>query len=185
MRTNKLLQFLLIIVLLTGTAAAQERTWKTFTPEDGSWSILAPGEMKPDAEALATPSKQGSYSFTDAGGFFTIVYQDNPKWLHALWKPFINSHYNKIRKGFVKSAKGKLLKEQKFKNGDISGREVWVQIPDGSELNAEGQLKKRYRVERFRMFFKDARFYIVMAVLPENEINAPAVDRFLDSFTFK
>ena len=182
---SKLFQFLGIFLLLSCAAFAQERTWKTFTPEGGAWSVFAPGELKPDAEAQETPSKQGSYSYNDSNGFFAVVYQDNPKWLHTLWKPFISSHYNKVRKSFVKSSKGKLLKEQNFTSGKISGREIWIRMPEGKELNAESQVKMRHRVQRVRMFFEGSRFYLLLAVLPEDEIDSFAIDNYFNSFAFK
>ena len=184
-RMKKSLQFLAVLLLLSCCVFAQERTWKTFSPESGAWSVFAPGELKPDAEAQETPSKQGSYTFNDSTGFFAVVYQDNPKWLYTLSKPFIGSHYKKVTKGFVKNSKGKLLKEQKFKNGDISGREAWIKIPEGKDLNAESQVKTRHRIQRVRMFFRENRFYLLLAVLPENEIDAFAIDNYFNSFKFK
>lgn len=182
---KKSLRLLAILLLLSCGVFAQERTWKTFSPENAAWSIFSPGELKPDAEAQETASKQGSYSYNDATGFFAVVYQDNPKWLYALSKPFIGSHYKRVRKSLVKNSKGKLVKEQKFTNGDISGREVWVKIPEGKDLNAENQVKTRYRVQRVRMFFRENRFYMLIAVLPENEIDAFATDNYFNSFKFK
>lgn len=184
-RLKNLLLFPAILLLLSAAVFAQERTWKTFGPENGAWSIFAPGEMKPDAEAQEAASKQGSYTFNDATGFFAVIYQDNPKWLFSLSKPFIGSHYKRVTKGFVKNSKGKLLKEQKFANNDLSGREIWVQIPEGKDLNAESQQKTRYKVQRVRMFFRENRFYLILAVLPESEIDAFAIDNYFNSFKFK
>ncbi len=62
-RMNKFLQFLGILLVLSCNAFAQERTWKTFSPDNGAWSILAPGIMNPDKEALESPSTMGSYSY--------------------------------------------------------------------------------------------------------------------------
>ena len=184
-RMKKSLLFLAVLLLLSSGDFAPERTWKTFTPENGAWSIFAPGEMKPDEEALETQSKQGSYTFTDSNGFFAVIYQDNPKWLYSLSKPFIGSHYKRVTKGFVKNSKGKLLKEQKFTSGDISGRDAWIQIPEGRDFNAESQQKTRYKVQRVRMFFRDNRFYVLLAVLPESEIDSFAIDNYFNSFKFK
>lgn len=175
----------LLLVLCCAASAQTERQWKTFTPETGAWSILAPGVMQHDPDALETLSSKGGYSFTDADGFFAVVYEDSPKWQVALYKPFINSHYKKIRNSFVKSSKGELLKDEKFKNGNQSGREFLVKIPDGRITDAEGQLKTRHRVGRFRIFFHNNRCYMLLAVLPENEINSFAVDNYFNSFVAK
>ena len=184
-RLENSLLFLGILLVLGSAVFAQERTWKTFTPENGAWSVFAPGEMKPDAEAQETASKQGSYTFNDSTGFFAVIYQDNPKWLFSLSKPFIGSHYKRVRKGFVKNSRGKLLKEGKFTSGDISGQEAWIKMPEGKDFNAENQEKTRYRVQRIRMFFRENRFYVLLAVLPENEIDAFAIDNYFNSFKFK
>jgi hypothetical protein len=184
-RMNKLLQIFGILLFLSCSIFAQERVWKTFSPETGAWSILAPGEMRHDPDALETLSTKGGYSYSDANGFFAVVYEDSPKWQVALYKPFINSHYKKIRNSFVKSSKGELLKDEKFTNAGKSGREFLVKIPDGRIMNNEGQLITRYRVGRFRIFFHGNRCYMLLAVLPENEINSFAVDNYFNSFVAK
>jgi hypothetical protein len=177
--------FALTLFLCGAMFAQTERQWKIFTPETGAWSILAPGVMQHDPDALETLSTKGGYSFTDADGFFAVVYEDSPKWQVALYKPFINSHYKKIRNSFVKSSKGELLKDEKFKNGDQTGREFLVKIPDGRIIDAEGQMKTRYRVGRFRIFFHNNRCYMLLAVLPENEIGSFAIDNYFNSFVAK
>jgi hypothetical protein len=180
-----LLQTFGILLLLSCVSFAQERNWKTFTPDTGAWSILAPGAMQHDPNAIETIGKKGGYSYNDSSGFFAVVYEDSPKWQVALYKPFINSHYKKIRNSFVKSSKGELLKDVKFKNGEESGREFWVKIPDGRFIDSEGQLKSRYRVGRFRIFFHGNRCYMLLAVLPEDDINSFAVDNYFNSFVAK
>ncbi len=181
---NKLLQSLGILLILSCGAFAQERTWKTFSPDNGEWSILAPGVMKPDAEALESPSIEGSYSYNDFNGFFSVIYRDTPKG-NVLWKPFKKAHYKKVRNSFIKSTKGELLKDEEFSNGDINGREVRIKMPEGRLLGSESQVKTKYRVERLRMFFHGRRFYLLLVVLPEEEIDAPAIDNYLNSFAIK
>ena len=182
-RMCKFLQFLGIFIVLSCNALAQERTWKTFSPDDGAWSVLAPGIMNPDKEALESPSIMGSYSYND-NGFFAVIYKDTPKG-RILWKPFKKSHFTKVRKDFIKANKGELLKDEKFSNGIMTGREVYIKVPDGRALGRESQVKLKYRVQRLRMFFHDRRFYLLLAVLPENEIDAPAVNNYFDSFAVK
>lgn len=184
-RAGTLLKSFAVLLVLSCAAFAQERNWKTFTPETGAWSILAPGEMQHDPNAIETIGKKGGYSYNDSSGFFAVVYEDSPKWQVALYKPFINSHYKKIRNSFVKSSKGELLSDEKFKNANFSGREFLVKIPDGRIMDNEGQLKNRYRVGRFRIFFHGNRCYMLLAVLPENEIGGFAIDNYFNSFVAK
>ncbi len=50
-RKNKLIQSLAVLLVFSAAAFAQERTWQTFGPDTGAWSILAPGVMKADEDA--------------------------------------------------------------------------------------------------------------------------------------
>lgn len=181
-RLKKFTYSLLIVIALSGGVYAQDWTWKTFSPENRAWSIQAPGEMKPDEEALEPRSNKGSYSYNDFNGFFTVVYRDSPKrWVP--WKPDYSSYYKKVRKDIVKAGKGKLLKEKVYSKGDWNGREVYVKIPVGTITGIEGKNVPKYRIERFRMFFHGKRFYLLMAVVREAEVDSPEINNFFDSFT--
>src|SRR5215213_5084805 len=180
-RLNKLFQSLAILLALCSGAFAQQWTWKTFSPASGAWSILAPGEMRPDAEAEESNSTKGSYSYNDFNGFFAVIYRDSPKrWVP--WKPNYKAYFKKIRNDAVEAAKGTLLKDEEFTNGDANGREVFIKVPSGTLIGAEGQVITKYRVERLRMFFRGKRFYLLVAVLPEADISSPAVNGYFDSF---
>lgn len=183
-RLNKIFQLGAILLALCSGANAQERDWKTFSPAGGAWSILAPGAMRPDAEAQESPSTKGSYSYSDFNGFFAVIYRDSPKrWVP--WKPNYNAYFKKIRKDAVEAAKGQLLKEEEFSNGSAIGREVYIKVPVGTLVGAEGQTITKYRVERLRMFFREQRFYLLVAVVPEEDINSPAVNNYFNSFVAK
>jgi len=183
-QVNKFLQFLGILLVLSCSTFAQERTWKTFSPDNGAWSILAPGIMNPDKEASESPSTMGSYSYNDSNGFFAVIYRDTPKG-RILWKPLKKAHFKKVRNDFIKSNKGKLLKDEEFSNGNVEGREVHIKVPDGRVMGGESQLKTKYRVQRLRMFFDDRRFYLLLAVLPEEEIDTPVINNYFKSFVVK
>lgn len=175
-----------LMILLSGTVSAQEnREWKTFTPDAGDWSILAPGVMRSDPNGIEQLDKKGGYSYTDETGFFAVVYEDSPGWVVTMYKPFIGSHYKKIRKKFVKDSNGKLLKDEKFNNGAERGREFLVQIPDGKVLDGEGQWKPRYKIARFRVFLHGKRSFILMAVVPENEVYTSSINNYFTSFSAK
>ncbi len=179
---NKLLTSLAIILVLSGGAAAQEWAWKTFSPAGNAWSIRAPGAMIPDKEAQETASKVGSYAYTDFYGSLLVVYRDYKKGFWSL-KPDYSNYYQKVRKDFVKAGKGQLLKEEKYIKGDLIGRNVWIKIPVGQITGLEGKTLTKYRMERLRMFFIGNRFYLLIAVLPEDIIDTPAVDQYFDSFS--
>ncbi len=178
-------QFSLLLAglfLLCGIALAQDRTWQSFTPKVGGWSILAPGILRPDEEALKFNSNQGSYTYNDANGFFAVVYKDYSAINFLFGK---RGHYGKQRDLVVKANKGKLIKDVEFNNGKLIGREVHIRMPDNRVIERESNMKPMYRVQRFRMFFNGNRFYMVLAVLPEAEIDSADVTAYLNSFVLK
>ncbi len=180
----KLLSSLAVILFFCGGAAAQDWAWKNFSPNGKVWSILAPGEMKPDEEALEPRSKMGSYSYSDFYGYFAVVYRDAPKTFLISLKPNHSAHYKKVKNDFITASKGEFLREADFSNGRIKGREVFIKVPSGTMTGVEGQVITKYRIERLRMFFVGRRFYMLLAVLPEDIVSTPAVDKFFNSFSF-
>ena len=184
-RTNKLLSSFVVLLVLSCSAFAQQRAWKTFSPDNGAWSILSPCVMKPDAEALESPSTKGSYSCNDSSGFFSVVYRDNSKWKFSLAKPFIKSYYRKIRNSFIKSTRGELVKDEEFSNGSVNGREVYIKMQSDRVFSRVNTNKTTYRMERLRMFFQGNRFYLLVAILPEDEIDNAETNNYFNSFVAK
>ena len=180
----KFLSSLAAIMIFSGGVLAQEWAWKAFSPSGKSWTILAPGDMKPDEEALAPSSKMGSYSYSDFYGFFAVVYRDASKGFLISLPPDQKRHFKKVKNDFIVASKGQLLKEADFEYGRMKGRELLIKIPSGTMTGVEGQVIQKYRVERIRMFFIGRRFYMLLAVLPEDIVNTPTVDKFFNSFSF-
>jgi len=183
--TSKLLSSLGVLLVLCSSAFAQERAWKTFSPDNGVWSILSPCVMKPDAEAQESPSTKGSYSCNNSSDFFSVVYRDNSKWKLSLAKPFIKSYYRKIRNSFIKSTRGELVKDEEFSNGSVSGREVYIKMQNDRVFSRVNSNKTTYRMERLRMFFHGNRFYLLIAILPEDEIDNAETNNYFNSFVAK
>jgi hypothetical protein len=179
-----LLKILLILPILafSSNLFAQDRTWQTFTPRTGGWSVLAPANLNPDAEALKQGSKQGSYVYNDSNGFFAVVYKDYSPLNFMFGR---KSHFGKQRDTVIKANNGKLISDVEFTSGNLKGREVQIRMPDNRVIDRESNIKPSYRVQRFRMFFDSYRFYMILAVLPEADINAPAVTDYLNSFKLK
>lgn len=181
---NRIVLSLTIILILSGACFAQDWAWKTFTAPNDAFSITAPGAMLPDEEAQEANSKVGSYSHSDFYGFFAVVYRDSKAGFWSL-KPSYSNYYEKVRKDFVKASKGQLLKEEKYVKDDWTGRDVRIRVPAGQITGLEGKTITKYRIERLRMFFVGKRFYLLLAVLPEDMIDTPAVNQYFDSFTAK
>jgi len=72
---------------------------------------------------------------------------------------------------------------KRFESGKVKGRELLIKIPSGTMTGLEGQVITKYRIERLRMFFIGRRFFILLAVLPEDIVNTPQVDKFFNSFS--
>jgi hypothetical protein len=178
----KLISTLALVLLFSAGVFAQEWTWKTFSPPGGAWSITAPGAMNPDEEAQETGSKMGSYAYSDFYGFFAVVYRDSKANFWSL-RPDYSNYFKKVRKDFVKASKGELLKEERYEKGGLVGRDVRIKIPAGQITGLEGKTITKYRIERIRMFFVGKRFFLLLAVLPEDVIDTPAVNNYFDSFT--
>lgn len=160
---KKLLLWLTFLAAFSAVIAAQDRTWQTFTPAKGEWSILSPGAMEPDEEARQSLNKRGSFTYKDFDGFFGVAYRDLPR-----MPKDIKVYYLKTRDGAVQGVKGKLVKEEEFTSKGITGYEIHI--------------KTDYSVERARMFFHAQRFYVVLAVLPDDQIDGDEVTAYFNSF---
>jgi hypothetical protein len=166
---KKVLLSLAVLLVSAGSALAQiqlERTWQTFNSPKGDWSILSPGAMEPDEGAQDAKSKMGSYGYRDSEGFFAVTYRDLPKVPKKL-----KEYYEKNREGAIKGVRGTLLSDNEFSRGSLTGREIYIQTET--------------RVLRGRMFFHGKRFYLILAVLPGNQIGTAAINKYMDSFTVK
>ncbi|MGI8469145.1 MAG: tandem-95 repeat protein [Pyrinomonadaceae bacterium] len=169
-----------LFLLLNITVTAQQWSWKPFNSPNQPWTILAPGPLNPDAEAQSGSNK-GSYSYNDYNGFFAVIYRDSPR-RYLPWKPDYSDYIKQVRDDVAKANNGEVTKDEEFLYRGAKGREVQVKFPSGTTRNVEGQIVTKYRIQRFRMFFVGKRFYIVLAVTAENEIDTPEIKRYLDSF---
>lgn len=181
-RFSQLITVTLFLLCFAITSFSQDRTWQTYTPKNNQWTILSPGVMNADQEALKENSKQGSFTYNDFNGFFAVIYKDYGSLNFLPWK---KGHFTKQRNLVVKSNKGKLISDVEFTDGNISGREVQVRMPDNRVIGRESNIKPSYRVQRFRMFFQGNRFYTVLAVVPETEVNSEEITKYLNSFDLK
>lgn len=179
---SRILILFFITAIFNLGGAAQDRTWKKFSPPGNEWTILAPGEMVPDEAALKPGSDRGSHSYSDFSGFFAVVYRDAPKRRYVPWKINRQAYYEKIAKDAAKAAKGEIIRRDDFTNGNITGREIYIKIPNIKVQAIESPTRTTYRIERMRMFFDDKRFYMVLAVLPEDEIDSVATNNYMYSF---
>lgn len=164
-KMNKFLSFLVIILFLSYGVHSQERTWKIFSPPSGEWSIIAPGTLTSDTDTGKASSKLVGYDYKDKTGFFAVIYRGVSKVPKKT-----KSYFDKTRDEAVKGVTGRLIKEEDFTNGSITGREIYIQIDYG-------------RVERARMFFHGKRFYTVLAILTGDQVHTDEINTYFNSFT--
>lgn len=181
-RIHRITGLLLLSLIFSLSVWAQGRTWKKFSPASNDWTILASGEMVADEAALNPKSDRGSHTYSDFGGFFAVVYRDAPKRRYVPWKINRQAYYEKIARDAAKAAKGEIIRRDDFSNGSISGREIYIKIPNIKVQAAESPTRMTYRIERMRMFFDEKRFYMVLAVLPEDEIDSVETNNYMYSF---
>src|SRR5687768_8331539 len=97
----RFLSSLAVIMFFSSGVLAQDWAWKPFSPAGKSWTILAPGEMTPDEEALEPRSKMGSYRYSDFYGFFAVVYRDASKGFLISLPPDQKKHFKKVKNDFI------------------------------------------------------------------------------------
>lgn len=177
----KLSLIVTLVLLLNSAAAAQKWNWKTYNPPNQPWTILSPGKMTPDEEAESGGNK-GSYAYNDFNGFFAVIYRDASKRLF-----FFNPNYKEfikdVRDGVAEANNGEIIKDTIFERRGMKFREVQVKFPSGTTRSPEGRTVSKFRVQRFRMFFIGNRFYALLAVLPEEDVDKVEISEFLDSFS--
>lgn len=171
-----------VLFILSLNISAQERVWKTFNSPKNEWSILAPGNLTPDSEAAKAKSRKGSYSFSDSNGFFAVIFNDYSKLNFFPWK---KAQYAKQRDLVMKANNATLVKDEEFTSGNITGHEIRLRMPDNRTFARETSLRPQHRIQRFRMFFKGNRLYMILAVLPEEQVSLPEIDKFFNSFVLK
>lgn len=156
----------IILTLTLGTSAQQnfQQNWQLFTTPNRDFTILSPGQMRPNDDAASGSKKKGSYGYKDKTGSFIVLYQKMPKQPKKLDK-----YFDKSRDLAVKGVNGRLLKENSFSSNGFTGREIFVQMDYG-------------RVERARMFFHGKRLYVVLAIVPDTEVNTDEINSYMSSF---
>ncbi|NJM53699.1 MAG: hypothetical protein HC846_10105 [Blastocatellia bacterium] len=91
----------------------------------------------------------------------------------------------KQRDVVLKANKGILVKDEEFTNGNITGREVRIRMPDTRTFTRETSLKPQNRIQRFRMFFKVIVFIWYLPFYLKKIFNSPEIDKYFNSFTLK
>jgi len=164
-----------LLLALVASEAGADQDWKTFTSEEGRFSISVPAQpVKSETSQKSFIGTVTNHVFTSASGpedSFTVDYSDIPHFaLHFAGPDTIYEH-----------AKGALL--QKTFGKATAYRDVSVADAKGKRLIYDTPKAPGHAAMRGHaiLLLVGTRLYVVDAVLQESEADANA-DRFLSSF---
>lgn len=148
--------------------AAAENSWHEFSPPNGGFSILLPGEAKAEITPPKPNGRAESRYVVDQGDTAYVVAVDDypPGHLtHANPRTLLDAAQNAVLKGL----KGKLRDQRPVTISGYPGREILFDTPDHS-------------TGKVRVFVVRNRLYQTWYLGPTGQETRPEVDRFLNSF---
>ncbi len=183
------LPFLLCGIVLGGSAIGQpgqaqsnraqsstqvaQAQWQSFSPADGGFSVLMPGQPTQKKQTLNTPAGDINtyfYTSTQDGGKvnYTVSYVDLPKGVENTPAPVL---LEAMASGLVGDNRVKVVSEQAIKLGDYPGRAFKIQAPDNALIVHRAYLVKQ-------------RIYQIAVQVPQAQEKTLSgdVDRFFNSF---
>ncbi len=159
--------------ILVLAAGCHKTEWQTFSPADGSFSVLMPGAPADRSHTQNTANGTMAthlYIYTAKDAAYAVSYIDRPasqdgsdaeKWLDT------------VRDAEVAKSGGKLLGAATLKLGNgAPGREIQIALSQGDVTHAM----------RDRLYLVDKRLYQVLIVLPQDQLNSTDAEKCLDSF---
>jgi hypothetical protein len=158
----------------SGQAAAEQRDWIFFTPEDGRFTVRLPA--KPKLESQVTPTASGSMKLHvySASGAFGVLYQvgfaDFPKHLVAQSQP--SQMLASAQQGAVNKLSGTVITERKLRVQGYPAREFSMRVTnEGLSLGYWG-----------RLLLVGARLYQLQVIGLAAQAEPGKRERFFDSF---
>lgn len=141
--------------------------WKTFTSQEGNFSVLFPGEPKEVTQSKLFLKVHAFVCDANRKTSFLVSYTDFPKKLHV--SP-TDKLYDDARNGGL-GKDGKLLQEKSITVEGFPGREIQAEKNDG----------KSFVVDRY--FLAADRMYQVAVVVPKQDQASTNISYFLASFS--
>ena len=115
---------------------------------------------------------QVRYLWTDPSGDRTWALNFNGEAKPTVARADREKRYDAAAKTVVDRAKGMLRTQKSVEQGDVTGREIVVQIPKGSS----------FTMTRQQFFLTDTRFYQLVYTGPAGTETSPEVEAFFSSF---
>jgi hypothetical protein len=113
-----------------------------------------------------------SYVWSDPDGNRTWALNYNGEAKPTVARADREKRYDNAVRLVVDRAKGMLRTQKSVEQGDVTGREVVVQVPKGNSV----------AMARHQFFLTDTRFYQIMYSGPAGTETSPEVDAFFSSF---
>ncbi|MFQ5514890.1 MAG: hypothetical protein ACE5FG_10665 [Myxococcota bacterium] len=164
--------FLLGMAILACAERTAAPSWERYTNEELGFSVLVPGDPIETHEEL--PSDLGTIHSTvvsaepPGDALRYLVRADRfPPQIQALRAliPLVEARHRRHEQ----RVEGKTLELEAIHVGDVPGREVMIELPDGT-------------LERARFLMHGSVIYHLGVRLPPDERERPEIRRFLDSF---
>lgn len=147
--------------------------WQSFTPTDGGFSVLMPGQPSQKKQTLNTPAGDINtyfYTSTQDGGKinYTVSYVDLPKGVEKMSPPVL---LEAMASGLMGDNRVKVLSEQTIQLGDYPGRAFKIEAPDKALIMHRAYLVKQ-------------RIYQIAVQVPQAQEKTLTgdVERFFNSF---
>ncbi len=161
--------FVGVIVSLAGVTQGGE--WKSFSPKDGSFSVLMPGLPMEDKQDVKTVSGDVVVTMylleVKNEGSLIVSSSEFPE--AALQAGTDEKRLDGARDGAVMSAKGKLRSEKKIMLDGRPGRELTIDSEKSGTV-------------RTRIFAADKRLYQTLIAGSKTFVSGKEAEMFLDSF---
>ncbi len=147
--------------------------WQSFSPADGGFSVLMPGQPTQKKQTLNTPAGNIDtyfYTSTQDGGKinYTVSYVELPKGVEKMSPPVL---LEAMANGLMGDSRVKVLSEQTIQLGDYPGRAFKIEAPDKALIMHRAYLVKQ-------------RIYQIAVQVPQAQEKTLSgdVDRFFNSF---
>jgi hypothetical protein len=144
-----------LAIVLAGPAASER-----LTSDEARFSLDVPD------------APQVRYLWNDPDGKRTWVLSYNGEAKPTVARADRERRYDAAVKTVVDRAKGMLRAQKSVEQGDLTGREIVVQVPKGNSLT----------MTRQQFFLTDTRFYQIIYTGPPGTEMSPEVDAFFNSF---
>lgn len=174
MRRRSILLSLVLASTAVGTASvqAQQPTWQTITGADGRYSFDIPTPFKQSNSTGAYNSIIRGYMFEWGGGRYgldmTTIELDPSDPDHPATDVgvLLKNGQSNVQKRWPGST---VLQQGEISQGQAQGRSFTLSL-NGGQLLLIG-----------RVYFLNARLYLLIALAPPDEQNSPTVARFMNS----